>query len=147
MPSRGTNRPEMIEPGRPPEEEVDHNWLYHPCPSKIKSFKLSSSFIQTLLDPNHASISSEAWFPLLPKKVNTEFDEQQGGDCLAYGIHIEEGQNRFAIVLVYLLASLVSGIVGVIYSIAKDPGAGFTIAAWLVSVIGLAVACLQLLPP
>ncbi|KAK6850425.1 hypothetical protein PG995_004883 [Apiospora arundinis] len=25
MPSRGTNRPEMIEPGRSPEEEVDHN--------------------------------------------------------------------------------------------------------------------------
>lgn len=147
MPFHENNRPEFVESGRPPASQVDEHWHYDPCPSNVKGFGISSSFIQTLLDPGHADAKSKEWFRLLPKKVGTRFDEGQGGGCLACGLQIKEGQNHFAIILAWLLSFFFSGVIGIICAKAIDPGTGFTIAAWVAVMTGLALSCLQVLPP
>lgn len=138
--------PYGIQPSLPPENEVrtKKNWHYHPCPQMISHFRMDEAFVTHMLEPGHAYLD-DAWTQLFPKKLRSEFRYQYQNTGIGWGIHIVEDLDHFAVAYVSLLIFLLSGIVGVVYSlVAKDVGAAFTIAAWLAGTVALSVTCLQL---
>lgn len=102
---------------------------------------MNEAFVTTMLEPGHA-YRHDAWLHLFPKKLHSELKFQNGMQTVGWGIHIAEGINTYAATF---LIAVGSGLVGVLYTaIAKDAGAGFTIAAWIATVAALFVASAQL---
>lgn len=126
----------------PPEDEVwAQRWEYRPCPKSFTSFKLGEAFVKTMLAPGH-SHRYDAWLHLFPKKLHSELKFQNGERNIGWGIHIAEGVDAYAAIFYIAIGS---GFFGVLYStIAKDAGAGFTVAAWIATVAALFVAPSQL---
>ena len=145
MPVGKTFRPVAVEPALPPRREVDEKrWHYHPCPQLISDFHMDEAFITQMFEPQHAHPKDDPWLELSPKKLNDKFRYKQNDTGMAWGIRIEEDLNPVAIAWIGLLISLLSGMIGVIYSlVTSDVGAAFTIAAWIAGNAALAVLYLQ----
>jgi len=145
MPIRQDVCPYGIEPSLPPEDEVKkQNWHYYPCPRLIERFQLDEAFITQLLEPGHAFLD-DAWSELFPKKLKSEFRYEYQKTGIGWGIHIIEDLNPLAVTWVSLLVFLMSGALGLLYSlVTKDAGTGFTIATWFATAAALLVAFLQL---
>lgn len=104
---------------------------------------MDEAFVTQLLEPGHAFLD-DTWLELFPKKLKSTFQYKYQKTGIAWGIHIIEDINFIAVAWLGLLIFLTSGVLGLCYSIlAKDVGAGFTIAAWFAGTTGLSIICLQ----
>ncbi|KAI1129025.1 hypothetical protein F5Y10DRAFT_161519 [Nemania abortiva] len=131
----------------PPEDYVliEKTWHYYPCPVGGE-LDMHSSFVTQMLEPKHAFSRQSAWRDLFPKKLNSKYQQRSydNSDNRAWCIHIIEGLNIAGLVWLCLLVFLLSGLVGVVYSVVTgDPGAAWTVAGWFGTTIALSILCLQ----
>jgi hypothetical protein len=135
-------------PSLPPEHEVKvkKSYHYHPCPQDDIDFtSLRGAMLHSLLKPGpHLD---GFWLNRFPKKLGESLKYKSGlaGGNTGWGIHIIHGPNAALIVWLALLVTTISGLLGTTYSVVrKDPGGGFGMASWMVSLLGLAITYLQL---
>lgn len=137
-------------PSLPPEPEVKvkKNYHYHPCPpDDVDLTCLRGAILHSLLKPGpHLD---EFWLNRFPKKLREGLVYRSGlaDGNIGWGIHIVHGPNAVLIVWLALVVTTTSGLLGIAYSVVrKDPGGGFGMASWVVGLLALAIAYLQLKP-
>lgn len=137
-------------PSLPPEPEVTvkKNYHYHPCPQDDADLTcLQGAMLHSLLKPGpHLD---DFWLSRFPKKLREGLSYRSGlaDGNTGWGIHIVHGPNAVLILWLALVVTTTSGLLGIAYSVVrKDPGGGFGMASWIVALLSLAIAYLQLKP-
>ena len=106
---------------------------------EIEDPLLHDQFIHELLIPGpHLD---RYWIRTFPKKLNERLKyTSDQPPCFGWGVHIIESPNWYAIASLMFVLVILSGILSVVYSIArKDVSAGFSIGAYCVAIVTLGV--------
>jgi hypothetical protein len=140
----------FVSPAFPPETEVKvkKTYDYRPCPQdEFEITNLDDVLLHSLLESGpHLD---HYWLDMFPKKLHETLEYRSGSPDAntGWGIRIVDGLNWIIILRLSLAVVAFSGILGLIYSIVKkDPGGGFTMAGYLVTLIFLGFAYLQAKP-
>lgn len=140
----------FVSPAFPPEPEVTVKRTYHyrPCPQdEFEITSLDDILLHSLLEPGpHLD---HYWLDLFPKKLREMLIYKSGSPDAntGWGIRIVEGLNWVALFWLALFVTGFSGVLAIVYSIlTRDPGGGFTMAGYFVTLLSVGVACLQVKP-
>jgi hypothetical protein len=135
-------------PSLPPESEVKvkKSYHYHPCPQEdVDLTCLRGAILHSLLKPGpHLD---EFWLNRFPKKLREGLIYRSGlvDGNVGWGIHIVQGPNAALIAWLALVVTTTSGLLGIGYSVVrKDPGGGFGMASWILALLALSIAYLEL---
>jgi hypothetical protein len=137
----------FVSPAFPPEPEVKvkKTYDYRPCPQdEFEITSLDHVLLHSLLEPGpHLD---HYWLDMFPKKLQEILEYRTGSPNanIGWGIRIVDGPDWAVVLWLALAVMSFSGVLGVIYSIVKkDPGGGFTMAGFLVTLIFVGFAYLQ----
>ena len=131
-----------------PEVKMENTYHFHPCPQDdVDLTSLPGTVLHSLLKPGpHLDAFWLDGFSKKPRK-GPVYRIGLANENEGWGIHIDQGRNAALIVWLALVVTSLSGLLGFFYSvIRKDLGGGFGMVTWVVSILGLAIAYLQLKP-
>ncbi|KAF7854529.1 uncharacterized protein EAF02_011704 [Botrytis sinoallii] len=119
----------------PPKIEVDHDsWIYHPCPLDEGELPVPENVILHYLKCTSPT-GILFWMRRVPRKCKTSIlDNGAAPIALGWGIHIDEGPNYKVIFFINFVALVISGIIALAWSLAKEDFQGaFGFASWFIA--------------
>lgn len=135
VPIRTDVVPEILEyPCLPPQIEVQkQNYHYAPCPADIQNPLLRYPYLHDLFEPGYHL--DTFWTNRTPKKLKQALQYSNGGDpVIGWGVHIIEGPNWYALVVLAVLFVFATFILSLAYSLAgHDASSGFTMGSFFLS--------------
>jgi hypothetical protein len=116
-------------------------YIYNPYPLDPPLPIPTEAFLHYLSKPDpHKRL---AWGKRIPQKLDSSILQMQPDDelVIGWGLHIIEALDKVTVLLCVLAGLLVSGIVAIAWSIARDDvQGGFGIGAWVTSVLAIVLA-------
>ncbi|KAF7917469.1 uncharacterized protein EAE98_010232 [Botrytis deweyae] len=119
----------------PPKTEVDDDsWIYHPCPLDEGELPVPDNVILHYLKCTSPT-GILLWMRRVPRKCKTSIlDNGAAPVALGWGIHIDEGPNYKVIFFINFVALVISGIIALTWSLAKEDFQGaFGFASWFIA--------------
>lgn len=143
--------PEILDfPCLPPKEEVDNgNYHYEPCPANV-NIVLRYPYLHVLFEPgNHLD---RFWTRRTLKKLKHTLEYAgDGNPVIGWGVHIVEGPNWSAFIVLTAMFMAASLVLSTVYSILQDDvSSGFAMGSFFLAaetiLITLVVTMVILVP-